>query len=225
VRRSGRRSQLRVPERASRRALPRALTLALPFGLLFGLLPGLGGCAGGLGGLITKSPPPAFNLEAAGPFPGHGRRIRGQLAVAEPVALAALDSEKIVVRPTPAEAAAMPDAQWQDRLTRLVQARLIESFENAGALRAVGRPSDKLTVDYVLMTDIRAFEISVADGTAVIEVAAKIVRERTGRIMAARVFRVSVPAAGHDGAPAVAALNEAFGKLEHELVLWAARVV
>lgn len=190
-----------------------------------GLLLGLGGCAGGLGGLITKSPPAAFNLDAAGKIPGQGRRIRGQLAVAEPVALAALDSEKIVVRPTPAEAAAMPDVQWQDRLPKLIQARLIESFENAGALRAVGRPSDKFAVDYTLTGDIRAFEISVADGAAVIEIAAKIVRERSGRIMAARVFRVSVPAAANDGAPAIAALNEAFGKLERELVLWAARVV
>jgi cholesterol transport system auxiliary component len=197
------------------RALVLALVLASP----------LGGCAGGLGGLITKSPPPAFNLDAVGKFPGHGPRIRGQLAVAEPVALAALDSEKIVVRPTPAQAAAMGDAQWQDRLPKLIQARVIESFENAGALRAVGRPADKLAVDYILTMDIRAFEISVADNSAVIEITAKIVRERSGRIMAARVFRVSVPAAGHEGALAVAALNEAFGKLERELVLWAARVV
>ena len=221
MRRLGRRSQLRVRKRAGLRGLSRALlvtaALALPLGL--------GACAGGLGGLVTKSPPPAFNLEAVAKFPGHGRRIHGQLSVAEPVALAALDSEKIVVRPTPAEAAAMPDAQWQDRLPKLVQARLLESFENAGALRAVGRPSDKLAVDYVLLTDIRAFEISVADGAAVIEIAAKIVRERSGRIMAARVFRVSVPASGHEGAPAIASLNEAFGKLERELVLWTAKVV
>ena len=203
------------------RGLPRALMLALVL-----MLPlAAGGCAGGLGGLITKSPPAAFNLDAVAKFPGHGRRIRGQLAIGEPVALAALDSEKIVVRPTPAEAAAMPDAQWQDRLPKLIQARVLESFENAGALRAVGRPADKLAVDYVLIMDIRAFEISVADNAAVIEIAAKIVRERSGRIMAARVFRVSVPAPAHDGAPAIAALNEAFGKLERELVLWAAKVV
>lgn len=223
MRRLGHRSRLRVSKRAGVHGPSRAFSLTAALALTL-ILP-LAGCAGGLGGLVTKSPPAAFNLDAAGQFPGHGRRIGGQLAIGEPVALAALESERIVVRPTPAEAAAMPDAQWQDRLPKLVQARLLESFENAGALRAVGRASDKLAADYVLLTDIRAFEISVADNSAVIEIAAKIVRERTGRIMAARVFRVSVPAAGHDGAPAIASLNEAFGKLERELVLWAARVV
>lgn len=202
------------------RGLPRALMLTLALALPLAA----GGCAGGLGGL-TKSAPTAYDLKAAGDFPRHGRAARGQLAIAEPSALAGYDSEKIVVRPEPAQAAAMGDAQWQDRLPKLMQARILQSFENDGRLRAVGRPADKLAVDYVLMTDIRAFEISVADGTAVIEIAAKIVRERSGRIMAARVFRVSVPTAGHEGAAAVASLNDAFGKLERELVLWAARVV
>jgi len=206
------------------RGSSRALMLALALALALALPLGLGGCAGGLGGLITKSPPAAFNLDAARDFRGSGR-IRGQLAVAEPVALAALDSEKIVVRPTPAEAAAMPDAQWQDRLPKLMQARIIESFENAGALRAVGRPGERFATDYVLTTDVRAFEISAADSSAVIEIAAKIMRDRSGRVMAARVFRIAVPSTEHAGPSAIAALNEAFGKFERELVLWATRVV
>lgn len=185
----------------------------------------LSGCSGGLGGLITKAPPTAYDLKAANDFGGRGAVARGQLVVAEPVALAGYDSDKVVVRPSPTEAAQMSDAQWQDRLPKLIQARLVQSFENASRLRAVGRPADKIATDFALLTEVRAFEISVADGSAVIEIAAKIVRERTGRIMAARVFRVAVPAPANEGAPAVAALNEAFGKVEHEVVLWASRLV
>jgi cholesterol transport system auxiliary component len=196
-----------------------ALTLALALPLL------LGGCAGGLGGLAGKAAPTAYDLDAAHNFPRHGRAARGQLAIAEPVALAAYDSEKIVVRPAPDHAAQLGDAQWQDRLPKLMQARILQSFENASRLRAVGRPGDKIAADFLLMTEVRAFEISVADGSAVVEVAAKIVRERTGRIIAARVFRASVPAAASEGAAAIAALNEAFGKMTRELVLWAARLV
>lgn len=203
--------------RAAAPALTLALTLALPLVL--------GACSGGLGSILTKSPPTAYDLDAARNFPHRSRATRGQLVIAEPVALAGYDSEKIVVRPNPAEAAQLSDAQWQDRLPKLMQARILQSFENASRLRAVGRPADKIATDFALVTEVRAFEISIADGTAVVEVAAKIVRERTGRIVAARVFRTTVPAPATEGASAIAALNEAFVKLEHELVLWATRVV
>lgn len=184
----------------------------------------LAGCAG-TSSLISKAPPPAYDLVAAKDFPHRSRPARGQLVIVEPVALAAYDAEKIVVRPSPGEAAQLGDAQWQDRLPKLMQARILQSFENASRLRAVGRPADKITTDFVLMTEVRAFEISVADGAAVVEIAAKIVRERTGLIMAAHVFRASVPTAANAGAGAVASLNEAFAKVEQQLVLWAARVI
>jgi len=184
----------------------------------------LAGCGGG-GGLFSKAPPTAYDLAAAKDFPRRSQPARGQLIIAEPVALAGYDSEKIMVRPNAAEAAQLADAQWQDRLPKLMQARLVQSFENASRLRAVGRPADKLATDFVLVTEVRAFEIAAADGSAVVEIAAKIVRERTGRIMAARVFRASVPSIATEGAPAIEALNEAFGKMAKELVLWAARLV
>jgi cholesterol transport system auxiliary component len=184
----------------------------------------LGGCAG-VGSIVSKAPPAAYDLAAAKSFPHRSQPARGQLIIAEPGALAPYDSEKIVVRPAPGEAAQLGDAQWEDRLPKLIQARIVQSFENASRLRAVGRPADKLASDFVLVTELRAFEVSVADATAVVEIAAKIVRERTGRIMAARVFRVTVPAATTDGAGAAGALNEAFGKAATQLVLWAARVI
>jgi cholesterol transport system auxiliary component len=184
----------------------------------------LGGCSS-LGGLITKSPPPTFDLAAADKFPRRAGNLRGQLIVAEPVALAALDGDRIVVRPRPGETAALSGAQWEDRLPKLIQARLIQSFENASMLRRVGRPADKIATDFALVTTVRAFEISAADGTAVVELAVKIIHERTGRIIAARVFRAETPATATEGAAAVAALNQAFVKVAREIVVWAARAI
>ena len=178
-----------------------------------------------MGSVISKSPPATYNLAAAKDFPRRSGAPRGQLVVVEPSALAPYDSEKILVRPSPGEAAQLRDAQWEDRLPKLMQARILQSFENASRLRAVGRPADKIATDFVLITEVHAFEISAYDGTAVVEIAAKIVRERTGRIMAARVIRASVPAQATQGAGAVEALNEAFVKAATQLVLWAARVV
>lgn len=185
----------------------------------------LGGCSGGLGALITKSPGTAYDLAAATSFPGHVGRTRGQLVIAEPTSLAPLDGDRILVRPIPGQVAALGDAQWEDRLPKLVHTRLLQSFENASRLRTVGRPSDKITTDFALLTELRSFEISVADGAAVVEIAVKIVNERSGRIVAARLFRATVPANASEGAPAVAALNEAFTQVAAQLVLWAVKVV
>lgn len=184
----------------------------------------LSGCGGGLG-FGSKPPPPTYDLFAAQSFPRRSGPARGQLIVTEPTALAALDTEKIVVRPNPDEVAQLGTAQWQDRLPKLLQARILQSFENASRLRAVGKPGDRLTADYQLVVDVRAFEISAANSTADVVIAAKIVRDRTGRIAAARIFRASVPASDINGAGAVAALNEAFANVAVQLVLWAARLV
>jgi len=184
----------------------------------------LSGCSS-IGSLVTKAPPPAYDLVAARDFPHRGRNLSGQLIIAEPTGLAALDSDRIVVQPSPGQAAALGGAQWEDRLPKLIQARLLQSFENANLLRRVGRPADKLATDFVLMSDVRAFGISVADQSATIEIAVKIVRERTGRIITARVFRVVAPADSTEGPAAVAALNAAFAKVAKEIVLWAARAV
>jgi cholesterol transport system auxiliary component len=197
-------------------------TLFAATAVLLGLA--LGGCSG-VGGLFAKAPATAYNLSAAKDFPKRARAARGQLIVAEPTALGPHDSEKILVRPTPSEAATLGDAQWEERLPKLMQARLIQSFENASRLRAVGRPADKIATDFVLVSEVRAFEISAAEGAAVVEIAAKIVNERSGRIIAARVIRATVPTPTTQGAGAVEALNEAFVKAATQLVLWAEKVV
>ena len=72
----------------------------------------------------------------------------GKLVIAEPTALAVLDSDKIVVRSAPGETAQFSDARWEDRLPKLVQARILQSFENASRLRAVVRPADKISADF-----------------------------------------------------------------------------
>jgi ABC-type uncharacterized transport system auxiliary subunit len=185
-------------------------------------------CGGGLGGLLggSKPAPPTFDLFAPQAFPRTSRPPRGLLVVPEATALPPFDSEKIVVRPDDIQVTALDDAQWNDRLPRLVQARIIQTFENANRLRAVGRPSDRLTANYQLLLDIRAFQISVPAGPAAeVEISVKLVADRAGRIFAARVFRVSVPAAAVDGPNATAALNAAFARAATDIVLWTARII
>jgi cholesterol transport system auxiliary component len=182
-----------------------------------------GACAAlGFGG---KEALPAFNLRAP-QMPVRGGAIRGQLVIPEPTAISALDSERIVVQPAAGQVATLGGAQWSDRLPKLLQARIIEAFENSNRLRSVGRPSDGIGTDYQLLIDVRMFQLSVVSAPAgEVEIAAKIVAQSNGRIVAGRVFRATVPASGTDGPAAVAAIEAAFQDVAVQLVRWVTRVI
>lgn len=176
--------------------------------------------------LGSSGPPPTYDLTAARHFPQAVRAPRGQLIVQDATALGPLDSDKIVVRPAEDQLAALSDAQWSERLPRLVQVRTIQTFENARRMRAVGRPGDRIIADYQLLLDIRAFEIVAGSAPAAeVTIAAKIAGDRSGRIIAGRVFTARVPASATQGAPAIAALDEAWNKVAVDIVLWVSRII
>jgi cholesterol transport system auxiliary component len=143
-------------------------------------------CSGAL-----STPPTTFDLRAPSEVkPARG--ARAQLVVAEPSSVQVLDSDRIVVRPKVGEVSYLSGAQWADRLPKLVQARLIQTFENAKRIGSVGSPDDKLSADATLVTEIRTFEIGVADGAvATVEISAKLVSERRDHKPAKRSTRRS----------------------------------
>jgi cholesterol transport system auxiliary component len=175
--------------------------------------------------LGDNTPPPAFDLAAPAKTARIGP-IRGQLVIPEPTAISVLDSERIVVRPDQGQVATLGGAQWSDRLPKLLQARVLQAFENSGRLRAVGRPGDRITPDYQLLIDVRSFQLAVTPTpSGQVEIAAKIVNDRDGHIIAGRIFRASSPAAGTDGAQAVAAIDAAFQDVTLQLMRWVTSVI
>ncbi len=182
--------------------------------LVLGLL--LSGCA--------AAPVPTYNLTAPSAFSAGGGGS-GQLVVVAPTALAVLDTDKIVVEPGGGQVTYLADAQWSDRLPALLQARMIQAFENGSKLKRVARPGDGVNADYQLVTDIRAFGLRITpEGpVAVVELSAKLIGNRSGRILAAQIFKAGVPASGTSGEAATRALDEATDKVLVALVRWAAQ--
>jgi len=165
-----------------------------------------------------------FDLTAPRAFPEAGKHAAAQITVADPTAVLLVDTQKMVVRPQQPDNPGFEAARWSDAVPRLVQSRIVQSFENSGYL-TVGRPNDGLTSDYQLQIDIRTFQITTEpQSEAVIELSAKLVGDN-GRIKASRVFRNSLPAQLTDAASAAAALNQAFGKVATELVVWTAGAI
>lgn len=164
--------------------------------------------------------PTTFDLTAPRSGAGFGRGNARALVVPEPSTIFALDSERIVVRASGGELTYLPRAQWSDRLPRLIQTRLIQTFENRGRV-AVGRPTDRLVGTSQLLLDIRAFEVREGSRDAVIELAAKLVNATTGRVIAARLFTASSPVGSIDGAGVSQALDQALARVLGEITQWA----
>jgi cholesterol transport system auxiliary component len=184
------------------------------------------GGSGVLGGLIGtgNNPTPTFDLTAPTNFGPLPRTARGLLAVEQPTALQILDTEKVVISPTPGEVAYLSDAQWVDRLPKLMQARIVQSFENSTRIRAVAKTQDRVNADYVLVIDVRQFGIQAYDNPqAVVELSVKIVYQRGGRIAAGRVLISRVAAGATSGQAATLALDQAFSDVLVQMVKWTSR--
>jgi phospholipid/cholesterol/gamma-HCH transport system substrate-binding protein len=171
------------------------------------------------GGGATPKPVLIYDLTAPQALPPHDKVLSKQLVVPEPTAVVLFDTQKLLVSPRAGETIAM-DAQWSDSLPKLLQAKIIQSLENAGFLQAVVRPALDVAADYQLLLDIRSFQLVLSpEPRADVELAAKLL-DGNGRIVGGRILHASVPVQGTDAPAAAAGLNGAFGKAMTELVLW-----
>jgi cholesterol transport system auxiliary component len=169
------------------------------------------------------SAPETFDLSSASVPAAH--KLRAQIAVREPLASLDLNSQRILVRTSPETVAYLSGAQWSDRLPTLVQTRLVQTFQNAHLLESVGRAGAGFAANYSLELDIRAFELDAKNSQANVDISAKIVDDRGGRIVAAKIFTMQVPAAGTSGAEASRALNVALSAVMTQIVAFTAAAV
>jgi phospholipid/cholesterol/gamma-HCH transport system substrate-binding protein len=181
-----------------------------------GLLGGLEKLTGG----GPKQAPSVYDLAAPTTFPAIEKTIAAQLVVPDPTGTLVFDTQKILMRTTAGTYSNVADAQWADNLPKLMQAKIVQSFENARQLRAVSRPLDQLAVEYRLELGIRSFQITLQPApAAVVEFTARLVNDK-GSVKDARLFTASLPAKSAQATDAVAALNEAFSQAVTELVVW-----
>jgi phospholipid/cholesterol/gamma-HCH transport system substrate-binding protein len=182
------------------------------------------GLIGGLESLAgtgtPKQGPTVFDLSAATGFPPAEKTLKTQLVVADPNAILLFDTQKILTRNGAGNYSSIANAQWADNLPKLLQARVVQSFENAHQLGAVSRPLEQLNAEYRLELGIRRFQLDTDPSPhAVVDITARLVGEK-GAVANARIFIANVPAKSAQAADAVAALNQAFTQIAGEIVTW-----
>ncbi len=177
---------------------------------------GLMGCALAAG----SRPPTTYDLVATHSFAGTKKPAPWQLVIYEPTATSALDTSRLMVRPQADQVSYYKGIAWSDRLPRLVQTRMIETFQNSGAVKAVSSS----TGQYALATELRSFQIDVTSGRAAAEIDmfARLINVSTGRVVATKGFSARVPAASDAPGDAIAALNQAFTEVLQDTTAWVA---
>lgn len=174
-----------------------------------------------MGGDTAKAPPRVYDLAVPG-VPPLDRPPEGQIVVADPTVPVVLDTQRILITTDGGELLGSDDAQWADSIPKLVQAKIIESFEKAGYSR-VGRPVDNITADHQLLVEIRRFQAVPSETAAVVALSVKLVGD-DGRIVDAKVIETSAHTVDMTAASVAAAVDQAFGKALTELVTWVSQV-
>ncbi|MGP8122717.1 MAG: ABC-type transport auxiliary lipoprotein family protein [Xanthobacteraceae bacterium] len=172
------------------------------------------------GGGPPAAPKTVFDLRAPQSFALPKLVLKRQLAIPEPTAEVMFDTQRILVTPTGKEYPGFADVQWADSIPKLLQAKLIQSFENYDIAHAPLRSQDGLDADSQLLIDIRNFAVS-ADAEPVVEIAfsARIL-DKSGHVVASRLFSERRPLDALTPAAAFAAFNAAFGSIATSLIGW-----
>lgn len=192
----------------------------------------LGGCTG-LDTLRQASKPnDLYLLTPKSTFSSSLPHIQKQIVVQEPTATAAVNTDQIAIQPTPLQVQYLPRARWVDRAPLIVQALMVESYENSGKVAAVGRSTVGLRADYVIVPDLREFQGLVVgetenDKTVRVEVRMniKIIDEYEDKIIASSSFREYVVSASDQTPDLVEAFDIALGKTMRDAVEWSVRKI
>lgn len=178
----------------------------------------LGGLENLTGSGAPKKGPPTYDLAAATDFPS-ATPLKAQVAVPDPNAIILFDSQKILLRGANGTFSSIDNAQWADNLPKLVQARIVQSFENAHQLGEVSRPLEQVAAEYRLELGIRSFYLEPQPSPkATVEMTVRLVSDKG--VAGAKLFSATVAAKSADAADAVAALDAAFTDVEKQIVTW-----
>ena len=194
--------------------------LARNTGKLDGIVAGLEKMTGG-GTPVQKI---TYDLRAPQNLGPENKTFKGQLAIPEPTAVAMLETQRMLFSPMK-DYPGFADFLWADSIPKLLQARLIESFENYDIAHAPLRTPDIGQVDFQLLIDVRRFRIATdQDPAAEIGWSARIV-DKDGKVIASRLFEERQKFDKIEPAAAVAAFNDAFGRLAKDLIDWTVQVL
>ena len=153
------------------------------------------------------------------------RSVQGIHFIVEvPAASGAIDTDRILIRPSASRVAYLPDARWSETAPVMLQTAMVEAFLNTNAFRFVGRRPLGAAGDVALVTSLVAFGAEVTPGaegaTVEMRIVARLVREDDAAVLASRVFTRSAKVPDTSTGAVVAGFEAVSDAVLGELVGW-----
>ncbi|WP_292284932.1 ABC-type transport auxiliary lipoprotein family protein [Marivita sp.] len=156
--------------------------------------------------------------------PRSGQPLPVDVIIELPTTSGSLETERIMIRPSPLQAQYLPDVRWSDPTPLMVQNLMLRALERTQALRYTGRVPLGSSGDYAVVTELLDFEAELQEGgeTAMIrqQFIARLVREGDARIMASRTFTASAASTSLDAPDLLIAFDAASQRLFAEFATW-----
>jgi len=173
------------------------------------------------GGGEAAIPKTIYDLTIPADFASPKKPLKEQLVMPTPTAILRLDTQRFLLAPNK-ELPDFANAQWADSIPKMLQIKLIQSFENYDLAHAPLRSTDSPVTSSQLVVDLRSFQINTdSELTAEIGFSAKILN-KDGQVVASRLFQQRKKLDKPDPAAAVTAFDDAFGSIATELITWTA---
>ena len=204
-----------------RTALPASRRQLLWFGLSLPVL-AIAGCQ-----LPGSGPPPReFRVTQKSTFPEDLPHVDWSLVVERPNADRSVDTPRIA-RTSGVEIEYYAGAAWIDRPPVMIEPLIIQSFRSSKAIDVVADRGSNFRPDYLLQTDITAFEaMETASGPPDVRVAmaATLIRMPRREVVGTTGIDHTVTAQASDLESIAVAFDEALGKVLKDLVGWTLRM-
>jgi phospholipid/cholesterol/gamma-HCH transport system substrate-binding protein len=173
------------------------------------------------GGGEAAIPKTIYDLSIPSEFAAPKKPLKEQLLLPTPTAILQLDTQRFLLTPN-RELAGFANAQWADSIPKMLQIKLIQSFENYDIAHAPLRSADNPGANSQLLIDLRTFQVNTNPGLAAeIGFSARILN-KDGDVVASRLFQQTRKFDKPDPESAVAAFDDAFASIATELIAWTA---
>jgi cholesterol transport system auxiliary component len=170
------------------------------------------------------TPPNLYRLTPKSTFGDDLKPVNWQLVVDIPVAPAGINTQRVALMRSPIQVEYYANSNWTDRAPLMFQGLIVESFENSQMITSVGRQSVGLRSDFVLLVDMREFQMEYFDGavepSAHVRVNCKLVEMPDRLIVANESFEAIEVSRSDTMLDIVDAMDLALGKVLKGIVRW-----
>ena len=180
------------------------------------------GLLGGCSILPTAAPQQVYLLPSQSSAPSAGAAVEWSLRINQPQASQALDNARIAVLPQGNLISNYAGSRWSDPAPRLLRNHLLNAFQNDGRVRALSSDDDNLQADFSLVGELQAFHSEYQNGavSVVLRLQARLIDNRSQRIIASQRFEVRQPVSDPQVPAVVTAFGQASDQLAAQLLQW-----